>query len=526
MTVDKARFDKPLVEILDEAFGLFSERVCLQFEEQSYTYGEVQLLSTKVAQALAGAGFKKGMHAAIYSLNSAEAFIATLGIIRAGGVWIPVNPRNSEDDNVKVLGNLGCDVLIYQQAFTSALEKVETAGNKLVLSACFEGIEGQPSFMEWAEQAPKAELDVSWKETDTITIPMTGGTTGLPKGVMLSDRNFRALSYSSTVFMDREADHIPVCLCAAPMTHVGGRIALTSMAAGARFVIKDKVDLQDVLQTIQVEGISDLFLPPTAIYGLLAQPNVREFDYSSLRNMATGSAPMSVSQLKLAIEVFGPVMSSGFGQTECPMKITQMRPTDYISNGVLASDERLRSVGRATEISEVAILDDDANPLPVGERGEIGVKGGNVSEGYFNAPEQTAKIRKNGWHLTGDIGYMDDEGFVYIVDRKKDMIITGGFNVYSAEVELGLGAMDGVAGVAVIGVPSEKWGEEVKAIIQPAPGASLNAETIMQQAKELMGSVKAPKSVEFVDDFPKTPLGKIDKKVIRDTYWKGLDRAV
>jgi acyl-CoA synthetase (AMP-forming)/AMP-acid ligase II len=234
---------------------------------------------------------------------------------------------------------------------------------------------------------------------------------------------------------------------------------------------------------------------------------------------------MSPDKIKEAIERIGPVMTGGYGQTECPMSISYLQAEDHFIDGEIA-EHRLRSVGRATSISEVAILDDDANPLPVGERGEIGVKGGGVSEGYYQAPEETAKIRKNGWHLTGDIGYIDDEGFIYIVDRKKDMIITGGFNVYSAEVEHSLMTVPGVKVAIVVGTPSEKWGEEVTAFVQVEPNSDVTASSIIDQCKALIGSVKAPKNVYFVDDFPRTPIGKIDKKKIRDENWQGSNRTI
>jgi len=525
MSIDKTRFDKPLIEIVDEACERYADRICLQFKGEIYTYAQVQEESIKIAEALCAAGFEKGMHAAIYSLNSAKTFITTLGIIRAGGVWIPVNPKNSPKDNIAVLGKLGCQVLFYQSLFKDALPAIEEVTGGLNLSVCLDEQE-EGGLEAWLERSPKKAIDIYRDPLDTITIPLTGGTTGLPKGVLLSDRNFQALSYAVTIDLDRGDDNIPVFLCAAPMTHVGGRIALTAFASGTRYVIKDTVDIQDILKTFEVEKITDIFLPPTAIYGLLAHPNVRSFDYSSLKSIVYGSAPMSIAQLKKAIEVFGPVMTSGFGQTECPMKITNFRPEDHFIDGKIAPDSRLRSVGRASAISVVAIVDEFAIPLPTGERGEIAVKGGCVSEGYYNDPEETAKIRKNGWHLTGDIGYMDEDGFVFIVDRKKDMIISGGFNVYSVEVESGVSSIDGVAGVAVIGVPSEKWGEEVKAIVQLAPETSLSEEQLLALCKEKMGSVKAPKSIEFMAEFPKTPLGKIDKKAIKEKYWQGEERVI
>jgi acyl-CoA synthetase (AMP-forming)/AMP-acid ligase II len=219
-------------------------------------------------------------------------------------------------------------------------------------------------------------------------------------------------------------------------------------------------------------------------------------------------------------------MRGGFGQTECPMFISSLEAPDHFIDGEIAPDERLRSVGKATVISELTIVDDNVQPLPAGERGEIAVKGPMVSEGYYEHPEETAKIRVNGWHLTGDIGFLDKDGYLYIVDRKKDMIITGGFNVYSAEVEHTLMTLPGVKVAVVIGIPSEKWGEQVHALIQPEKGAPATDSEIMARTKEMIGSVKAPKSVEFVDDFPRTAVHKIDKKAVRQAYWEGQSRTL
>ncbi|BFM15760.1 AMP-binding protein [Maricurvus nonylphenolicus] len=511
MTIDRANYDKPIIHIVDEACERYCDRVCLQYGEETYTYGEVQALSIQYASALQGAGFQQGMHAAIYSLNSAKAFVLTLAIIRAGGVWIPVNPRNSVADNIKVLNKLGCDAIFYQREFVDVIEGIKPAHGHMLVS---EDIDQVEAWLDGAKQVTVCRKD---DVDNIITMPMTGGTTGVPKGVMLSDLNFRALSYAMAYVM-RNWKRDPVYMVAAPMTHVGGRIVLATMSTGCRFVILDKVDPQEILHTIEREGITDFFLPPTAIYSLLAQPNVRDFDFSSLEAITYGSAPISEVKLREAIDVFGPVMTGGFGQTECPMMISNFPREDHIIDGKPAEDGRLRSVGKASVISELAILDDDANELPLGELGEIGVKGDMVSPGYFNAPEESAKIRKNGWHLTGDIGYLNDDGFLFIVDRKKDMIITGGFNVYSSEVENALSSIKGVAQAAVIGVPSEHWGEEVKAFICLEEGRVLPEADIIAQCKADIGSVKSPKSIDFVDVLPTTPLGKVDKKQLKARY--------
>ena len=511
-------FNQSFLPILDAAFEQHADRVCLQFGEQQFSYREVDEASRRVANALIRAGFEKGMKGAVYSLNSAVSFITTVGLVRAGGVWIPVNPRNSAIDNVNVLKAMGCDALFFQQAFAEPAREVVGHFGTMIADVCLD----DDGLTTWLGDAPATHPNVTTEPQDLITIPMTGGTTGLPKGVMLSNRNFCALNYGmSQTYGGRDA----VVMVAAPMTHAAGRGALASLSCGTRTVVLEQVDPQLVLETVQKERITDFFLPPTALYALLDQPNVADFDYSSLERISYGSAPMSVDKIKECIDVFGPVMRGGFGQTECPMFISSLEPADHFKDDEIA-DERLRSVGKATVISQLAIVDDDVQPLPAGERGEIAVKGPMVSEGYYENPEETAKIRVNGWHLTGDIGYLDDEGFLYIVDRKKDMIITGGFNVYSAEVEHALMTLPEVKVAVVIGVPSDRWGEQVHALIQLEDDAGITDSDIMARTKEMIGSVKAPKSVEFVDDFPRTAVHKIDKKAVRQAYWEGQSRTI
>ena len=516
---------RSLIDILDEACEKYADRECVEFHGDVYTYREVQQVSQKVAQVLQANGFKKGMHAAVYSLNSATILMVTIGIIRAGGVWIPVNPRNSEQDNITVIKKFGCHALFYQSMFDSAVKQIKQNAPEMVTSVCIDSQEEGSEFDRWLKQPAPEFQPVEFEPTDTVTIPQTGGTTGLPKGVMLSQRNFAAICYGMSEELERR-DEVSVSIAAAPMTHVGGRAVLGSMPAGAKAIVMDKVDPQVILSTIQEKGVTDFFLPPTGIYSLLDQPNVGDFDFSSLRCIGYGSAPVSTERLKEALGVFGPVMRNGFGQTECPMFIAALAQEDHFVDGEIAPDSRLRSVGKATVISELGITDDDGNFLPANERGEIVVRGPMVSEGYYQHPEETAKIRRDGWHLTGDIGYLDEDGFLFIVDRKKDMIITGGFNVYSSEVENCVNGIEGVDSTVVIGVPDEQWGEAVKAVVKRRLGAELTEEAIITAAKAALGSVKAPKSVDFVDDFPKTPLGKIDKKVLRAQYWQDAGRAI
>lgn len=517
--MERRVFNGSFCDILDAALHQFACKPCLSFCGRQVSYREVDEASTRVANALRKAGFTPGMKAAVYALNSDLAFVATLGIVRAGGIWLPVNPRNSEADNIAILSRIGCDALFYQHCFSAAAEGVRQSCPDMQACVALDADppDDRPHLTFWAAAASAVPPQVRLAGSDLLSIPTTGGTTGQPKGVMLSHRNFCAIDYATRTSYLRPG---AVMLCAAPMTHAAGRLAMTSLSSGTHLVVLDKVDPQVVLQTIQDQGVTDLFLPPTAIYALLDQPNLKDFDLSSLRSLSYGSAPMSMRRLREALQKFGPVMRGGYGQTECPSFISALLPEDHFIDGDIAPESRLRSVGRATCISKLAILDESGQALPAGARGEIAVKGGNVCEGYYSNPQETAGIRSNGWHLTGDIGYLDEEGFLFIVDRKKDMIISGGFNVYSAEVEQALLTLPGVREAAVFGVPSEKWGEEVKALVLPASGVELDAAALIASCKLLLGSVKAPKSIDVVDTFPLTAIGKVDKKRLRAAYWR------
>jgi len=272
--------------------------------------------------------------------------------------------------------------------------------------------------------------------------------------------------------------------------------------------------------------VTELFLPPTVIYALLEVPGIEKRDFSSLRYILYGAAPMSLEKLRRAIEVFGPVMHQGYGQTEAPGSIAFLRPGDHFVDGKVAPDRRLSACGLPAVTNAIAIQDDDGKPLSQGESGEICIAGDIVMKGYYKQREKTAETIIDGWLHTGDIGHLDAEGFLHITDRKKDVIISGGFNVYPSEVEQVIWSHPSVLDCAVIGVPDEKWGEAVKAVIELKPGSAAAPEDVIALCKERLGSVKAPKSVDFVTSLPRSPVGKVLKKDIRATYWTQADRKI
>jgi acyl-CoA synthetase (AMP-forming)/AMP-acid ligase II len=307
----------------------------------------------------------------------------------------------------------------------------------------------------------------------------------------------------------------PVYLALAPLTHAAGVLCFPVLALGGEIVIMPAPDLGDFLKLIAAHQVTHAFLPPTLIYMLLDRPELAAADLGSLQCLWYGAAPMSAARLEEAITALGPVLGQLFGQTEAPMMISTMAPRDHVrADGSLAT-ERYASAGRPTPLVTVAIMGPDGDLLPPGERGEIVVRGPLVMAGYYKDPAATAEAGRHGWHHTGDIGYLDPFQYLFIVDRAKDMIITGGFNVYSAEVEQALLAHPAVQDCAVIGLPDPKWGEQVTAVVQLHAGHAADEAELRAFARERVGSVKAPKQVEVWADLPRSAVGKVLKKEVR-----------
>jgi len=307
----------------------------------------------------------------------------------------------------------------------------------------------------------------------------------------------------------------PRYLALAPLTHAAGALCFPVMTLGGQIVIMPKPDLTEFLALIERHQITHTFLPPTLIYMLLDHPGLASADLTSLRCLWYGAAPMSVSRLEQALTRIGPVMGQLFGQSEAPMMISTLAPADHFHPDGSLARERLSSAGRPTPLTTVAIMDDAGHLLGPGERGEIVIRGSLVMAGYYKNPQASAEAARHGWHHTGDIGYLDEDSYLFIVDRAKDMIITGGFNVYSAEVEQVLLAHPAVQDCAVIGLPDEKWGERVTAVLQLRPGHAVASDDVRAFVKDRLGSVKAPKQVEVWPDLPRSKVGKILKPEIR-----------
>ena len=502
-----------LIDYLDKGAQLGAGAPCFTMGARDWSYGEVQAFSHRVARALQKSGLQPGDKVAVLSSNDASAFGCVFGISRAGAVWCPINPRNEAAENQYVLQAFDCTALIFHSAYAPMVQKMLPGLPALRQCVCLDQSQPfAPSLDAWLEGASAAPL-VVLPSDDLAMIAGTGGTTGQPKGVMLSGRNLEAMSAHTLIAYPFEGR--PVYLALAPLTHAAGVLCLPVMALGGRIVIMPKPDLGEFLSLIESHRVTHTFLPPTLIYMLLQHEKLAATRLDSLQCFWYGAAPIAPARLEEALTRIGPVMAQLFGQTEAPMMISMMAPRDhFLADGSVAR-QRLSSAGRPGPLVQVATMSPEGELLPTGETGEIVVRGSLVMMGYYRNPEASAEAARFGWHHTGDIGRIDEDGFLYIVDRAKDMIISGGFNVYSTEVEQALLQHPDVQDAAVIGLPDDKWGERVVAVLQLHAGRVAEPAEIQQFVKARIGSVKAPKQVLIWPDLPRSKVGKVLKKDIR-----------
>ncbi len=503
------------------------ERTALVWDEgrQRRTYREVDDRADALAAALASVlGVRRGDRVAVMMSNSPELLEVEFATWKAGATIAPLNARLTADEIHYQVNDSEARVLIVGEEFAGTVdglrerlgvERLVVAGGRLDGAFSLETL-----FAEHAGQRPD---DPATTDDDIAWLAYTSGTTGRPKGAMLTHGCLTAVAVAWLADIQR-LEPEDVGLVAAPLTHGAGIMALAFIMKGATQVLLHGFDPGHYLATIAKERVTHSWLVPTQIKMLLEHPDLDGSDLSSLKTIVYGAAPMYVEDLKEAMARIGPVFVQLFGQTECPMTATYLRAEDHVLEG--PGRERLASCGHARSATEVAILGEDDRPLPPGEIGEICVRGPVVMKGYWRQPEATAETLRAGWLHTGDIGRMDDRGYVFILDRTKDMLISGGLNVYPREIEEALLRHPRISAVAVIGVPHERWGEAVKAFVVTAPGAELTEGEVVAFAAGRLAGYKKPKSVDFVTDLPKTTIGKIDKKALRAPYWAGRDRMV
>lgn len=516
-----------VIDFFDRGWGLDPSATAYIQDDRHFSFDTVGRLSCRMAHKLLSLGLPKGTKGAVWSGNDVGAWTCTLGLWRANMTWIPVNARSSAADNERMLDAFDCELLFFQSALAPVVEQLRLRLPKVRHWICIDAdLPDAPAVATWCADQPDTRPDVAVDGDDVVILSATGGTTGAPKGVMNTHRTVQTFVAHFMLACSYRDGQRPVNLAAAPITHTAGVLSIPCSAQGGCVVVVTQPDPAVMLQAIAQHRVTEFFLPPTVIYKLLDAPGIERADFSSVQYLLYGAAPMSVDKLRQALRLWGPIMTGGYGQSEAMTGICNLRPDEHFVDGEIASDQRLSSVGRPNPLIRVEIMDDARRPLPRGQTGEICVRGDLVMKGYYKNPEKTAETIVDGWLHTGDVGHLDDEGYLHITDRKKDMIITGGFNVYPSEVEQVIWSHPAVQDCAVIGVPDPKWGEAVKAVVELNAGHSVSEAELIALCKARLGGVMAPKSVDFVASLPRSPVGKVLKKDLREPYWRASDRRI
>ncbi len=490
------------------------------------TYAEAQREVHAIAHALTKHfEGKKSAHIAIYAPNDYRVMLLHLAINRADMAWLSVHTRNSMDTNIEVLNYFDCEFVFFHSAYDDAVPDMKKGLPLAKTYICMDRKSNHgPAMADWIVDCYQP-YDAGPEDPHTaMLLQPTGGTTGPSKGGVHTHRSYEMVMISlfETLSITPDSKHLVI----SPLTHAAGFMAHGFIPIGAANVILPAFDAEQILETMEREKITHLYLPPTALYALLAHPKTKSTDFSALKFFGIAAAPCAPEKFKEAVQVFGPVMHDLYGQTEILFPVLVKYPKDYLRDDGSFDEEIVAATGRAVPFAWMEIMDDDGNVLPPGEKGEIVVRSTMVMQGYYKRLKETEEVSKFGWHHTSDIGVKDKHGFITIVDRKKDMIISGGFNIYPVEVETVILEHPAVLECAVIGVPSEKWGEEIKAVIALKDGAKANEEEFIKLCKDKLGSVKAPKTVEFWPELPHSAVGKLLKKDIRAKFWEGQWRAV
>jgi fatty-acyl-CoA synthase len=505
------------------------DRIAFDVDGVEYTYGSVWDRVSRLANGLLQLGLRKGDRVVIMTTNRIEYVLTDFAVALAGLVKVPLNVMLSRKDIDYALKDSGARAVVLDEYFakkTDLFFKDYDFIERIIYIAEKDGatIDGLVDFHDLIDKSLAIPPGVPVSPEDLLAIMYTGGTTGEPKGVMHTNKS--CLSIGFNLIVDQGIQEDEVMLLSAPLPHATGFFLLPSVFKGAKAVITNGFKVEEFFKLVQEKRITFTFSVPTMLYTLLDSPLRTKYDLSSLRTVLVGGAPLLPRRLEEAIEAMGPIFQVGYAQMEaacCGTIFTQKQLAETLEAGNKA---RLRSCGHPVTMTQIKVLDDNGNQVGAGELGEILIKGPHMMAGYWQKEEETRKTIVNGWIHSGDLGTVDQDGFIYVLDRKKDMIITGGLNVYSMEVESVLSRHPDVAEVIVVGAPDPRWGEEVVAIIVRKQGASLTEESLIKYAKAELSAYKVPKRVEFRESIPKTPYGKYDKKTVRAEYWKGLDRKI
>lgn len=512
---------RSLYDFLQSAVTRYSGKIAFTFLGKTFSYEDTKNVTDQFAAALHKDGFKKGDRLSIMLPNSPHYIFTLFGTFRLGGIAVQVNPMYVEREIEHVLNDSGSEYIVVLDALYPRIKKVQpNTALKKVIVVSFGGARGElaegdqyfDEFLAKEENTPEVDIDLL---NDVALLQYTGGTTGLSKGVMLTHNNLLANFNQVCDFAYKACDNKPEdfkMITVLPMFHVYGlsSVALCGIREGANQIVLPKFDPKEVMETVKREKPFQMSGVPTMFFALNSQPGLEDSGFDEFYYVSCGGAPLPVEAAKVFEKRTGTKLLDGYGLSEAA-------PTVIFSPPFLP--RKFGSIGIPVQSTNVRIVhetDEGFVDAPVGEAGELIVKGPQVMKGYWNRPEDTAAVLKDEWLFTGDIAKMDEDGYFYIVDRKKDMIIASGFNVYPSEIEEVLYQIEAVEEALVIGVPDPYRGETVKAYIKVKNGYSITEEEIKQFGKENLAPYKAPKEVEILPELPKSTVGKLLRRVLRD----------
>ena len=509
---------RPMVEMFADLAERRADHPALVGAARTVSYAELWQRGNRVADALTAAGVGEGERVAYLDLNSPEFFEVMLGAAKIGSAIAPLNFRLTPREMGRIVADADARVLVVGPAFEAALPVIETAPGVTRVVRVGEDYEA------WLAQASDADPGRPSRADDVVLQLYTSGTTGLPKGVMLTNDSCSALL---DVADHWHVDDTSVSLVAMPLFHIGGSgWANVSLARGATNVLVPMIDPAALLDTIERQRITNAFLVPAVLQMLCAVPGAEHRDFSSIRSIAYGASPITSAALTRALEVFKAPLFQVYGLTETTGAITELSAQDHDPGG--PRQHLMRSAGKPYPWVEMKAADPaTGKDCGIDEVGEVWIRSVQNSAGYWRKPDDTAAtFDRDGWLHTGDAGYVDADGYLFLTDRIKDMIVTGAENVYPVEVESALSEHPDVADVAVIGVPDEQWGEAVKAIVVRRPGSELTEDELLTWSRDRIAGFKRPRSVDFAEELPRNPSGKLLKRVLREPHWAGVGRSI
>ena len=497
---------------------MFANREAVVWGDRRLTFAEAWERGIRMANALIALGIQPGDRVGVLEDNSIEAADMFLGAAICNAVRVPLYPRNGREAHLHMLGHTNCRVVVVAEQYAHEVEgfvdDLPDLEHIIVRNSAYE---------EWLSGYTANDPDPEIDPEDNYIIRHTGGTTGLSKGVAYTHRGWLAAG------RDWFYSYPPVapgdtCLHLGPISHGSGYLFVPIWLSGGCNVMLDRFVPEETLDVMERERIAYMFMVPTMVNAVLQQPSVGTRDWSNLKCLLISAAPIADDTALKAREVFGEVLYQGYGQTEV-LPVAMMGPRQWFAE--VEGSTPLRSCGMPLPFAQLEIRDEDNNPVPVGQSGQIAAKADGQMSGFWNNPEATAERLIDGWVLTGDVGRLDENGYLYMLDRSDDMIISGGYNIWPAELENVISDHPDVIEVAVFGIPDPRWGETPMAVCVVADGATVNEQEIVDLCADRLGSYKKPKRVEITTEpLPKSPVGKVRRKDLREPYWEGRERRV